>query len=968
MTAAANHEASLGLSALLAEAVAHQQAGQADQADALYRQILESDPTHLPALSNLGVVWAAQGRITEAQEIYRRALTLAPRDADILTNLGNLQVAQDAMTEAEATYRQALEIEPRHCMANFGLGSLLAELDRTDEAIPHFEYAVDIQSNLSASDVFQMRAKLAALHLANGDSASAHQVVAGILSRSPDQADALCMLGDILAESDDPNGAEARYRHAAKVRPAWAKPLHRMGFLFHNQGRHSEATTAYSQAVEADPNDAAMLRDFGGHLIGIGLNNQGETALQASWNLNPRDVATAAGLADFLSSQGRDSEAIEFLQAADALRPGIPEIELGQALCLLRLGRHLDSLEILEAIVARDPKATAAQTLIGRTAFTLGRYSQALSALRAAVKLDPDDMALRVSVAHAERDAGSTLAAVDHVDHVLAREPRNKTAQLLKAQALSDLSRHDEAMDMVIDVMNHASSGDVDTLLVLAEVCGHAQRREEALRAYELVLKHRPGDPYVLARLVELKLTLCDWSGYQNFIGELVADVDQRIAAEDILPIDVHDLQNLPVSYAFLAGAARCKAAGIAREAEPARARCNFIFDDRLAEWRTGSGRRKIRLGYALPYTWFHSFPALMKEIIERHDRDQFEVFGYSMMPSKCREFEVQYRGQFDKFRDLPLGSPETAARIIHQDEVDIFVDVAGHSSINSQAVAALRPAPVAAHVLGYAMTSGAEYIDYLITDPVYMPTEFAAMGTEAVVYMPETHIAAADPEISDAKVTREEFGLPEEGFVFCNFNQPFKFGPTMFGYWMSMLRRVPGSVLWLGNWDASTRTNLRRETEAHGVDTDRLVFSNVIEQDKHLGRLRLADLALDTYPHGGGATTLEALWVGVPVLTYAGDTPASLAGDSILQTLGMPELITRTLEEYEEAAVALALNPERLAHVCGRLASNVKSSPVFDRDRYVRHLDRCFALIWEQTVAGERGTIFVPALDSDGR
>lgn len=963
MNAAAKSMADADPSQMLNEAVTHQQAGRWDRADTLLRQILEADPGNIPALSNLGVLSAARGNFVDAEFWYRQVLSVTPDDTDVLANLGNLLFAREETGEAERAFRQALGHDPDHMAANLGLGSVLVESDKIEEAIPFYERGSKSPGAANA-DALEARAKLAAMQLVVGDAESARGTAESILAQAPQHFEALCVLGNVHAEAGEASLAEQQYRAAAGIRPATATPLKHLGILYDEQGQKEEATAAFTQAVEADPEDAAMLREFGSHLLGRGLANEALTTLEASWRLNPRDLATATRLANFHAEGGRDEDALEFLRAAHSICPEVPDMGLAVALCLLRLGRHLDALEVLQPLSIQNPNLSAAQTLIGQIAYSLGRYSEALAALRAAVTLDPDALTLRIAIAHAEREAGSTQAAVDHANYVLATEPHHKAANLVKAQALSDLTRYEEAMDVVVEAMDHVPSGDVDTLLVLAEVCERAGQRDKAATAYELILKHRPGDPFVLARLVELKLTLCDWSGYQKFIADLVADVGRRITAGDSLPIDVHDLQNLPVSYEFLASAARCKAAGIIREAEPARARCDFTFDGRLSEWRAGSGRRKIRLGYALPYTWFHSFPALMKEIIERHDRDRFEVFGYSLMPSKGGEFEIRYRAQFDQFQDLPHGSPEAAARIIHRDEIDILVDVAGHSSINSQAIAALRPAPVAAHVLGYAMTSGADYIDYLITDPVYMPAEFAATGNEAVVYMPETHIAAADPMVSEAKVTRSEFGLPEEGFVFCNFNQPFKFGPVMFRLWMNMLRRVRGSVLWLGNWDASTRANLRGEVEAHGVDAERLVFSKVVDQDVHLGRLRLADLALDTYPHGGGATTLDALWVGVPVLTYAGDTPASLAGDSILQTLGMPELITRTFEDYEGEAVALALEPQRLAQLKDRLTSQLGSSPVFDRDRYVRHLDRCFELIWEQTVAGERDTIIVPALD----
>ena len=342
--------------------------------------------------------------------------------------------------------------------------------------------------------------------------------------------------------------------------------------------------------------------------------------------------------------------------------------------------------------------------------------------------------------------------------------------------------------------------------------------------------------------------------------------------------VDIQDLHNLPVSYELIARAANHQAAMIMREHEEAGRRVDFPFEERLAKWRGPDRPRKMRVGFALPYTFVHSFPLVFKGVVERIDRDRFEVFGYSMRPSHGGEFERKYRATFDHFLDLPPIATEAGARRIYDDELDLLVDVTGHTSINCQGYMSQRPAPVQAHMLGYSITVG-KYIDYLITDRVYIPPEMAKYGVEHVAYLPQSSMAPSLAPVAAGRQQRSDHRLPEGAFVFCNFNQPFKFDPSMFALWMRLLRNVENSVLWLGAWSATAMANLLREAAAHGVDPARLVFAPLAPHAKHLARLQLADLALENRYYTGGVTALDALRVGVPILTAVGPTPTHDGG-----------------------------------------------------------------------------------------
>jgi predicted O-linked N-acetylglucosamine transferase (SPINDLY family) len=492
----------------------------------------------------------------------------------------------------------------------------------------------------------------------------------------------------------------------------------------------------------------------------------------------------------------------------------------------------------------------------------------------------------------------------------------------------------------------------------MAGILEHAGKRYEALAIHRMVLRQDPDHWLAVKRSVDLKLTLCDWNDYDDFVKGVLEPIESAVENSQPLNLCVQDLQNLPITWPALASAAKRSADMAEDQVRVDRKKANFTFDQRLNSWRSGN-QRKLRVGWALPYTFHHSFPMLLKTVIERMDRQNFEVVGYSIRPGDTY-FDRQYRGTFDSFRDIPAASPEISAKMIYDDEIDVLIDVTGHTSINCQAVMAMRPAPVQAHMMGYANTTGSEYIDFLVTDPVWMQPKYRELCTETMVYLPDSFFVGYRPEISEQTFSRAELNLPEGAFVFCSFNQPFKFEPSMFDVWMHMLKRIEGSVLWLGAWDEATRANLTKEALGRDVDPSRLVFAKIENHSTHLSRLSQADLMLDTRFHGGGATTIDALWAGVPILTCHGEIPNSGNGTTLANAMGLPEMAVGSLEEYEELAVDLAKNPARYADLRAAVGRNRLTHPLFDQDRYTRHLEQAVQLMWEQKVNNESGDIVV--------
>ena len=378
-------------------------------------------------------------------------------------------------------------------------------------------------------------------------------------------------------------------------------------------------------------------------------------------------------------------------------------------------------------------------------------------------------------------------------------------------------------------------------------------------------------------------------------------------------------------------------------------AKIHFPFDGRR------TGKSKIVIGYLSNDFRYHATAHLMLSLFGLHNRDEFEIYCYSYGKDDRSYYRSRIQHDCDKFVDISSFGHDAAAGCIYKDKVDILVDLKGYTEGTRLSICALRPAPVQVSYLGFPGTTGADFFDYIITDKIVTPEEHAPYYSEKFAYLPHCYQVNDHTQlIANKDWKKGDFGFPEDSFVFCSFNGPYKIDPVMFDVWMEILRKVPDSILWLLSGNNIAEKNLRREAEARGIQSERLVFADMLPKDEHLSRLRFADLALDTRIVTGHTTTSDALWAGVPVITLQGGHFASRVSSSVLSAIGLPELITHSLEEYEALAVQLARNPAQLQEIRQRLAENRLSAPLFDTPRFVRNLESAYKEMWNIFSAGE--------------
>jgi predicted O-linked N-acetylglucosamine transferase (SPINDLY family) len=477
---------------------------------------------------------------------------------------------------------------------------------------------------------------------------------------------------------------------------------------------------------------------------------------------------------------------------------------------------------------------------------------------------------------------------------------------------------------------------------------------DEAAACYRRALELKPDYTASLGSLVYVLQHLCCWEDLKVLSQRVIGGVDRDADGGMAPPVSPFFFLALP-TITTAEQQLRCARRWLDRQRRAISGLgCN------LAHSRASDLKSKITIGYLSADFHCHATAYLIAELFEKHDRRRFEVFGYSYGADDGSPMRRRLVKAFDRFSDLKDASFVESAERITADGVDILVDLKGYTKDARTEIVSLRPAPIQVNYLGYPGTMGISFVDYILVDDFVVPPEQQPFFAEKLVHLPGCYqVNDSQREISPHVPSRAECGLPEKGFVFCSFNSTYKITPEMFDVWMGLLKAVAGSVLWLFEGNRFAPGNLRREAEARGVAAERLVFAPRYALPGHLARHRLADLFLDTFPVNAHTTASDALWAGCPLLTLAGETFVSRVAGSLLRAVGMPELITRSLDEYYSLALQLARDAAYLGGLRSRLAANRKTSRLFDAGQFALNLEKAYVTMREIYLSGEEPRAF---------
>ncbi len=707
-------------------------------------------------------------------------------------------------------------------------------------------------------------------------------------------------------------------------------------------GRRSTAPTQPRAPTPPDPTqplDAALPAD-----------QPLDAAFQAE---QPLDAALRhIDVGNELENAGDLDAALHCYRQALALRPDLPRVHLNLGNVAGAQGNLTAALAAYEHALELDPGYASAHFNRGNVLTGLRRLDDALGAYQQAAALKPEFVDARIALGNTYFEQRRLADAACSYRAALALRPDHAPAHF----SLANVLRRQDRLDAAAEACQTAIRLDPDLAeahYTLAVILGEQQLWVEALAAARRATQLRADFGAALGFAYHMANRLCDWSRRADDERELQDMVRRGVGDLPPLPLLNIDLPQPTADLPHPADdlAPPDTAADLQRRAgrQWAQGQWSAELAEPLADASARPVRERLRIGYLSCDFHQHAVMDLLQGVLAAHDGERFAVHAYSY-GSRHDSVTDAVQSSGEVFRDLEGLSDRDAARVIQSDGIDVLVDLKGYTEESRMGIVALRPAPLLVSWLGYAATLGHPALaDYIIGDPVVTPAAHAARYSEKLAVLPHCYMPNDRSKPIGPCPTRREAGLPEKGLVFCSFNQSAKLSPATLDAWCEVLLALPGSVFWLPDTCADATANLRREGAARGVGAERWVFAPKLPRlADHLGRLGLADLALDTFPYNSHATASDALWAGVPLLTRCGETFSSRVAASLLTQLDLGELITSDWVGYVGLCVALGRDSQRLQALRRRLDERRLVAPLFDTAGFTRDLEQLYQTLWK--------------------
>ena len=852
-----------------------------------------------------------KGQLGEAERLYRQVLDGEPANGLAWYLFAMLRLQQGRAAEALDAVEQALKRDPNMVQALHLRGVLFQGLGRRPEALASFDGVVAKKPD-HAEAWYNRGVVLNELGRAADALASFDKTVA----LRPDNAEAWNNRGAALKALGQSEAALESYAKAIKLKPGFADAWYNRGIVLQETGRFDEAVAAFDKAVAVRPDHAQAWNNRGAALHALERYEEALISYDFALKAQPAYAEAWNNRGITLRELDRDTDALASYDRALALWPDYANAHYHRGVTLRDMDRSAEAMSSYDRALA----------LGGETSQLLNSRGIALSAME---QLDP---------------------ALASFDRALALDPGHADAWNNRGAILNRLGRYNEALTCCNKALA-LKPDDAETLRNRGQLLWDTfGRHDDAVRDLEYALALDPGRDYLRGDLLHLRMLGADWRNYERETAALTDGV--RSARKMARPFMFQAISQSP---ADLAACSALYAADL------------YPFKPTFSPgpWR---GHDRIRLGYVSGEFRTQPTTFLTAGLYEAHDKSRFELIAFDNDRGDSSLYRGRLETAFDRFVDISGMSHTEAAQAVRDQEIDILISLNGYFGNLRMELFAQRPAPVQVNYLGFPATLGADYIDYILADRFVIPQDEKRHYAEQVVWLPESYqVNDSKRRIASERPGRAQCGLPENAFVFCNFNQAYKLTPPMFAVWMRILKAVDGSVLWMLQDPKipALEFNLKREAERHGVAGHRLIFAPYIGIEQHLARLSLGDLFLDCVPYNAHTTASDALWAGLPLLTVRGHAFAGRVAASLLNALDMPELVTESLADFEALAVTLARAPARLAALRQKLADNRLVKPLFDTARFTRHIEAAYARMWEISQRGEKPQGFsVPPID----
>jgi len=846
----------------------------------------------------VGACYAGLGMQGSAIISYDKAIAIKPDYAKAYYNLGGAHHELRQYDDSVKSYEKSLEIDPNYAEAHNNLGNVLRDSGALEEAVISYEKAliinpVYLESHYSLGTSLQ--------ELGQWDRMLEHLQQA--VSIKPNLAEAHNRIGTGLEELGKVNEAVESYQKAIEINPDFSEAFNNLGNAFKYLGQLDESVKSYQKALEINPDYPALHSNLGNVYKEIGQLDDALNSYLKGLTYNPEYIDLLNNLGVVFNELGQLDKAVNSYKRAILLEPDYAE----------------------------------AHNNLGVTYNKLGQLEQAIKSYERALAINPDfpDPYNNLTIIYRKQGLineviESFKKAIDSMAKVLAINPDDADTHNNMGIALYELERLDDAAESyqkAIAIKPNFS----DAHCNLGAVFQKLKRCEDAIKSFEKAFVIKPDIDYILGNILGAKIHCCNWDD----LTSLLDDAKKKIVNNEKV-IDSFVLMGLVDDPALL------------RKVTELKISSDHPQSNVLPKIELYPKHKTIRIGYFSADFRDHPVGFLTAELYEVHDRNHFEIHAFSFGPDTNDDMNLRIKAGVDHYHDVDLMSHEEIVLLARSLEIDIAVDLGGFTAESRPDVFAMSAAPIQLSYIGFLGTMGADYYDYLIADSVMIPKKNQKYYSEKIVYLPSFQVndsTAISPEIN---LTRKEVGLPEEGFVFCCFNNTYKFTPAVFDSWARILKSVEGSLLSIYVDNKSAELNLTKEITLRGINPLRLIFGERLKRSDYMARYRTADLFLDTHPYNAGTTASDALRMGLPIVTLKGISFNSREAASILSALNLHELITNSPEEYESLAIELASNPDKLKIIKDKLASNLSTAPLYNTPLFTKNLESAFTEMYE--------------------
>ncbi len=845
------------------------------------------------------------GNLDSAELILKRVLQVDSKNLPALHILGLIKASQASYREAVDFLSKAARIQPKDPSIQYNLAKALSDCGLDKESVPHHKKAVEL---------------------------------------SPLNPEAWLNYGKTISNLSRHDEAMILYDRALSLEPSYAQAVLNKGAALKELGRYEEAIAFAERAIELSPNLAEGWMNKGAALKKLKRYEEAIAHYDQALRLksNYHEAWCNKGVA--LQELKRYEEAIAHCDQALSLKPDYHEAWCIKGAALQELKRYEEAIAHYDQALSLKPDYHEAWCIKGAALQELKRYEEAITHYDQALRLKPNYHEAWCNKGAALQELKRYEEAITHYDQALSLKPNYHEALYNKATALKEIKRYEEAIahyDQALSLKPDYHEAWCNKGAALQEL----NRYEEAIAHYDQALSLKDDLDWLHGALVHAKMHICSWSG----IADSCKNIVKKILASE----------KVAVPFALLA---LIDDASLHKKSAEKYVQEKYPFNLALGPIPPRTSSTKIRIGYFSADFKNHPVSILTAEMFELHDKNNYEIIAFSFGPDDEGSMRLRLRQAFDQFIDVGNMPEIEIAKLSRELKIDIAIDLGGHTLDSRTAIFSYRAAPVQISYIGYLGTMGAPYIDYILADKTLIPDELQRFYSEKIAYLPSYQANDRRRIASDRIFTRQELGLPEKGFVFCCFNSNYKILPATFDGWARILEAAEGSVLLLYAENQWAETNLKKEAEARGINSAKIVFGKRMSTEEYLARYRACDLFLDTFPYNAGATASDALWSGVPVLTLMGQSFASRIAASLLNAVGLPELITSTQKEYETLAIELAMNPQRLAGIKSKLIEGRLTTPLFDTPLFVKNLESTYMRMYERDQLGmQPDHLFIP-------